>query len=245
MPSEPSEPTDTPTYRDRRREELTRQVLDIARAHLVSHGAEGLSLRAIAREIGISVSALYRYFRSRDDLLTALLVESFDAQADAVDDAVRDVDRSGGTLVDQMRAAYAAYRSWSVAHPSEFALCYGAPVPGYAAPGEQTIRAGTRVAGTLLDLLGRAQDAGLVDHRTIRASEASIDERTRAQLADLINRRGYPLEMPLLLLGIDSFVRVHGFVVMEVFGQLRPIVTDADGYFARTLDQVIADLGVG
>src|SRR3954454_17124108 len=123
-----------PTLRVRRREETLRAILDAAHAQLVSEGAAALSLRAVAREVGMAMSALYRYVPSRDDLLTELVVAGFSAQADAVEQALGEA----GDTATAVGAGLWAYRTWSVEHPAEFGLLYGAPVPGYRAP-ERTI----------------------------------------------------------------------------------------------------------
>src|ERR687884_871377 len=128
-----------PTLRERRREETLRAILFAAHAQLVTGGAAALSLRAVARDVGMAVSALYRYVASRDDLLTELVVAGFAAQADAVGRALEEA----GDPVEALGAGLWAYRTWSVEHPAEFGLLYGAPVPGYRAP-ERTIGPGAR-----------------------------------------------------------------------------------------------------
>src|SRR3954451_18304719 len=117
-----------PTTRAARREDVTARILEIGRQHLAQHGAAGLSLRAVTRDLGMVSSAVYRYVANRDELLTLLLVDSYDAQADAVDAAV-------GTASDQpwderLVVAAAAFRAWAVAEPSRYALLSGSPVPG-------------------------------------------------------------------------------------------------------------------
>ena len=137
-----------PTTRAQRREDVTTRVLEIGRAHLAEHGAAGLSLRAVTRDLGMVSSAVYRYVANRDELLTLLLVDAYGAQADAVDAAVAAAPTGAGTT--RLLAAAHAFRAWAVAEPSRYALLYGSPVPGYAAPPEVTIEPGTRVIGMLL-----------------------------------------------------------------------------------------------
>ena len=134
------------TARERVRAELTREITDTARRHLATEGAAGLSLRAVAREMGMVSSAIYRYFPSRDDLLTALIIDGYNAIGAAVekaDGACRRDDYAGRWL-----AASRAVRTWALAHPHEYALVYGSPVPGYQAP-QQTIGPASRVAAVL------------------------------------------------------------------------------------------------
>ena len=136
------------TARQRVRAELTREIKHEARRQLASHGAEGLSLRAVARELGMVSSALYRYFPSRDDLLTALIIDAYDALGEAAEAsaAAASADAAGGR--GRWRALCAAIRGWALAHPHEYALIYGSPVPGYQAP-QATIASAVRVVRVL------------------------------------------------------------------------------------------------
>nr|BFE74366.1 TetR/AcrR family transcriptional regulator [Actinoplanes digitatis] len=226
--------------RERRREELLGDLRAIAQRHLTENGAAALSLRAVAREAGIAVSALYRYFPDRDGLLTDLLVRAFDQQADAVEQAGAAAAYPAVALTDGLHA----YRRWSVAHPAEFGLAYGTPVPGYRAPGEQTIRAGARVGDFLHHLLVTAYDQDLVDRAAVARREARLRPETVEQLTVLRRRRGYGGPVALTALAMDTFVTVHGFVAMEVFGQLRPVTPDAAGYFDEIVEAQLRAIGL-
>ena len=151
------------TDRARRREDVTARVLEIGRQHLAEHGAAGLSLRAVTRDLGMVSSAVYRYVANRDELLTLLLVDAYGAQADAVQAAV--TSAADQRWPDRLLAASHAFRAWAVAEPSRYALLYGSPVPGYAAPPEVTIEPGTRVIGILLALVAEGVTRGDVPDR--------------------------------------------------------------------------------
>jgi AcrR family transcriptional regulator len=231
--------------RERRRQETTDAILRSARAHLERAGAEGVTLRAVARDLDIAVSALYRYVEGRDDLLTELLVEAFTEHADAVDAAV------DGALTDDpddiaaaITAGLAAYRAWSVAHPAQFGLAFGAPVPGYRAPADRTIAVAVRPGSRIMGLFAVAYERGLVDAHVVAARAATLDQGTADGFTALAARQSYPLPAPAIALAVDAFVRVHGFTVMEVFGQLRPLVSPADAYYAVLLTEVVASLGL-
>src|SRR6516162_10271550 len=116
------------TARERVRAELTREIADTARRHLATQGAAGLSLRAVARELGMVSSAVYRYFPSRDDLLTALIVDAYDAVGEVAEAATPPA--AAGVLARWL-ALTGAIRGWARANPQEYALIYGSPVPGY------------------------------------------------------------------------------------------------------------------
>src|SRR6476660_3087620 len=134
--------------RQESRDRIEGQIIELGRRHLVTEGAAGLSLRAIARDLGMVSSAVYRYVASRDDLLTLMLVDAYSELADAVDDAAAAAD---GTWRDQLLAMTHAARAWAVDQPARWALLYGSPVPGYHAPRERTVGPGTRVGGALFD----------------------------------------------------------------------------------------------
>ena len=149
------------TARERARAELTREIKQEARRQLAAHGAQGLSLRAVARELGMVSSALYRYFPSRDELLTALIIDAYDALGDAAEAA--DAGRPAADIRGRWAATCHAVRNWALAHPHEYALIYGSPVPGYQAPQATVVPAAriARVAGGLVaDAWREARVAG-------------------------------------------------------------------------------------
>src|SRR5437764_3417525 len=124
--------TTAPTARDRARAELTEEIKAVARRHLAEQGSAALSLRAVAREVGMVSSAVYRYFPSRDDLLTALIIDAYDAVGERAEDAER--ESRGRTFRERCLRLCEAVRAWALTHAHEYALIFGSPVPGYAAP---------------------------------------------------------------------------------------------------------------
>jgi AcrR family transcriptional regulator len=215
------------------------EIKSVARAQMAAEGTAGVNLRSIARDMGMTAPALYRYFTSRDDLVTALVTDAYDALADAMEAAV---DAAGpGGHAERLRAAFAAFRAWGLAHPTEFALIFGSPIPGYVAP-ETTRPAGVRYT----DLLGRL----LVDAYADGALDpARIDLRTppalARQVADFQRRRGAPpLPAPVLAFGLGAWTRLHGLVTLEVFGHLAPAIGDGDALFEQELDAIVAQSGL-
>src|ERR1700704_5827414 len=118
--------------RARARIEVTAAIKDEARRQLAAEGASKLSLRAVARELGMVSSALYRYFPSRDDLLTSLIVDAYDSLGEAAECALAETEKKDH--VERGIAVCRAVREWALGHPHEYALIYGSPVPGYTAP---------------------------------------------------------------------------------------------------------------
>ena len=232
-----------PTLRERRRQDLTAEIKEAARARLVTEGLAALSLRAVARDLGMAVSALYRYFAGRDELVTALLVDAYTAQAEAVEGAVAAVDADDP--VAALRAGLLAFRAWSVEHPVEYGLMYGTPLPGYAAPPERLYEPGTRVAVTLYDLVDRADRAGRTDRDLLRRRRRSLPRGYVAQVDEWRGRRVPGMRLEAVLATVDVWTRTQGLLSLELFGQLRPVVPDAAELFAATLDDALRDAGLG
>ena len=138
------------TARERARAELTREIKDEARRQLAAAGAARLSLRSVARALGLVSSALYRYYPSRDDLLTALIIDAYEDLGKAADAAADGTDPRSRWM-----SVCHATRRWALDHPHEYALIYGSPVPGYRAP-QATVPAAARVP---LLLIRQLQDA--------------------------------------------------------------------------------------
>ena len=134
------------TARERARAELTREIKEEARRQVAAEGAQRLSLRAVARQLGMVSSAVYRYFPSRDSLLTALIIDAYDALGAEVESA--DTGQPRSDLRGRWRAICHSVRDWAMARPHEYALIYGSPVPGYRAP-QETIAPASR-AGLML-----------------------------------------------------------------------------------------------
>ena len=121
---------------------MTAEILAVAGQHVARDGAAALSLRSIARDLGMAPSALYRYFDGRDALLSALILGAYEALASeaerAADRAERDVPPATAGDAARWVAVPRALRGWALAHPHQWGLIFGTPVPGYQAP-EDTV----------------------------------------------------------------------------------------------------------
>jgi len=153
--------------RQETRDRIETQIIELGRRHLVTEGAVGLSLRAIARDLGMVSSAVYRYVSSRDDLLTLLLVDAYSELADVVDRA----GAADGSWRDQLLAMAHAARAWAIDQPARWALLYGSPVPGYQAPRERTVGPGTRVVGALFGAIGAGIATGDIPQSNVAAAQ--------------------------------------------------------------------------
>jgi AcrR family transcriptional regulator len=197
--------------RQESRERIEREIIAIGRRHLVTEGAAGLSVRAIARELGMVSSAVYRYVASRDDLLTLLLIDAYTELADAVDRAHRS---TSGSWAEQALASARAARQWAIDQPACWALLYGSPVPGYHAPAERTVGPGTRVVGALFAAVASGIAAGDIVVPNIQAPEPmSTDfDAVRAEFA-------FTGDDATVLKCFLLWAALVGAISLEVFGQ--------------------------
>ncbi|NEW37893.1 TetR/AcrR family transcriptional regulator [Nocardia cyriacigeorgica] len=199
------------TPRARARAQTMEDIKRIARTQLATEGAAALSLRAVARELGVVSSAVYRYVRSRDELLTLLVVDGYDALGDAVDAAIVAAPADPAT---RLRAAAHAVRDWGLAEPAWYGLLFGTPVPGYAAPADQTVAPGTRVIATLLRSIETAHRDGAL---TAPAASPPISPATIADFTRI--RDEFDIELPdqLLARALVLWSALFGAVGFDVF----------------------------
>ncbi len=222
---------------------MTAEIKAVARRHLETDGAN-LSLRAVARDMGMVSSAVYRYFASRDELLTALILDAYNALGDAVETADAAVsDRT--QLRARWLAATRAVRGWALVNPAEYALLYGSPVPGYAAP-EDTIAANARTPAVLGRILsdGYASGALATASRGDVAAAAVSAHLTEAVRADLLGARdgiapGVPEE--LLQVAMTGWIQMFGTISLELFGQFNNVIEARDDFFDGQME-LMADL---
>jgi AcrR family transcriptional regulator len=218
--------------RQESRERIEREIIALGRGHLVTEGAAGLSVRAIARDLGMVSSAVYRYVASRDDLLTLLLIDAYTELADAVDRAHQSTP---GSWSDQVLAIARAARQWAVDEPACWALLYGSPVPGYHAPAELTVGPGTRVVGALFGAVAAGIDAGDVEVPNIQAAQPmSADfDAIRAEFAFA---GGDDTVLKCFLL----WAALVGAISLEVFGQYgADTLTDPAAVFDRQIELLL------
>jgi AcrR family transcriptional regulator len=217
------------TARQRVRAELTREIKEIARRQLALQGAAGLSLRAVAREMGMVSSALYRYFSSRDELLTALIIDGYNAIGEAVEEAdamlARD-DHAGRWL-----AICHAVRRWGLGHPHEYALLYGSPVPGYRAP-RDTIVPGTRVALVYGRLISDAHHAGGLDppDNWPRPPDSLAEDAHRVGDAVMPG-----VSVDVVTRALAAWSGLFGAVSFELFGQFDNVIDDRNALFDHSM----------
>jgi AcrR family transcriptional regulator len=230
------------TARERARAEITGEILAAARRHLATDGAPALSLRAIARDLGMASSAVYRYVASRDELLTRLIIDAYDSLGAAAEAAEITVARDD--LAARWSAVCQAVRGWALAHPNEYALIYGSPVPGYVAPPD-TIAPASRVANLLVRILVEATVGGSL---APAISADQVSDTDRSALTPIRSFIGVEVPDALIQRGLMVWTALYGTVSFELFGQLHNVVGEEPGdrevFFAECIRRWAQQIGI-
>jgi AcrR family transcriptional regulator len=224
--------------RARARGEVVDAIKAAASTQLSTTGAAGLSLRAVARELGLASSALYRYFPSRDALLTALIIDAYDAVGQTAEQADAAAQADGADVGARWLAVCRAVRTWARAHPHDYALVYGSPVPGYAAPVD-TVAPAVRLSAVMSRIVQEAVRTGAL-RAPARPVPSGLVTEVVVQLGGGRPPAPYDdvLERSLVLL-----TALFGTLSYELFGHLTGALVDVDAWFDVAV-AVAAD-GVG
>jgi AcrR family transcriptional regulator len=224
-----------PSARERVRAELTSEITDAARRQLADVGAAALSLRAVAREVGMVSSAVYRYFPSRDELLTRLIIDGYDDLGAAAEEA----DDPTAPPAERWLAVCRAVRVWALAHPHEYALLYGSPVPGYSAPAD-TVPAASRVGIVLGRILGEAARSGALPERSGERDPGLVSEDAVTVLGG-----DHPaIDETVRVRALLAWSSIYGAISFELFGHFVGSVEDADRFFDRAMGELAALIGL-
>ncbi len=222
--------------RARARAAVLEEIKAAARRQLEERGAAALSVRLVARDLSMSSSGMYRYFSSRDELLTALIIDAYNAIGEAVEQAEARVERSA--LFERYWAAATAARSWAKTRPQEYGLVFGSPVPGYVAPPE-TILPASRVPLTLARILRDTYEARSA-HLDGSTTPSGVVDRALSTTVEPL--RGLPSDV--VASGILAWVELFGYISFELFGHLLGSVDDGDAFFRIACERSASSIGV-
>ncbi|MFD0205149.1 MULTISPECIES: TetR/AcrR family transcriptional regulator [Saccharothrix] len=242
------------TRRERLRVETERDIRRQARALLVEHGRDAVTLRAIAREVGITAPALYRYYDSREDLLRRLAEDICTDLAAELDADLSGIDEDDVSA--QVYAVCRGFRRWALAHPQEFTLVFASTEDtlGSCAPDEDRSQAGDQFGRVFLEVAGRLiashplpDDLG--DDDVPAELHADLAAFQQILLAT-VNDRGVAVDETVLPLGAvyhitQSWVRIYGHVALEVFGRFPFAVSNPEPMFDSMLAQILGEMGFG
>jgi AcrR family transcriptional regulator len=221
--------------RARVREELTEEIKRLARQQLVEHGASELSLRAIARDMDMASSAIYRYFASRDELLTALIIDAYDAIGAVAEQT--DLAHQRSSIANRFVAIGLAAYQWAKDHPAEYGLIYGTPIPGYRAPTD-TVAPATRFSRVLLGLLDDGERDGSINTNDPIPTPRSL----RSELRRVNELAGTAIAEPVMARGMASWISMFGTISFVLFGHLHNVIEDNDTFVRNAFERAAASV---
>lgn len=236
---------EAPSRRERLRAATTAEIKETARRILVNEGPDAVSLRAIAREMGMTAPALYRYFGSHDELIKHVIADIFAELAADIRSAIGAADAgSGGDMAAKVFAACWEFRRWSLGHTREFGLIFATPLPGlHVQKDEITAEKGGQFGNTFFILL-----LELWRKRPFRVpADDEIDPgllRQLEQYGDGLGGLAEGLPFGLLLVFLRCWVRLYGIVSLEVFGHLSFALDDGRPMFELMLSEMAPLVGL-
>jgi AcrR family transcriptional regulator len=227
-----------PRRRDRLRQATLAEIKTLAWAQIAEAGPISLSLRAIARDMGMTSSALYRYFPSREAVLSELARDGFASLADALEAA--EAQSSRATLRDRFLRVVRAYRAWCLDHPSEYGLMFGTPVPGFEVYGPEVKTEMIRGVNVLFRVMIEGIQSGALQPPELEGPGAV---RLRAKLRRWTSHQGEGLPPHALAGCMLAWTQLHGAITLELFGHIPAELRPADDLFDQQMRQVLVTLG--
>lgn len=215
---------------------LEAAIKETARHQIGENGAATLSLRAIARELKITAPAIYNYFPSRDDLVTALIVEAYNSLRDALLISQATAEES---QIERILESARAYRGWALAHPGEYSLIFGTPIPKYHAPMEITGPAAAGSMAAIISVFDTAWRAGALK------IEGMLTE-TPEMIQTWIDKFEYSGPPEIIHITMASWAQIHGMVSLELNGHYTAFSEEVsvDSFFEIEIRAVLARVGM-
>jgi len=223
------------------------EIMVVARRLLVADGPAAVSLRAIARDMGLTAPALYRYFPGLEELVQSLCATLYDELSDHMEQAR---DRCpADDITGRLYAVCREFRRWSVTHPAEFGLMFGSPLPGIANPADPVEKRNpdspTHVAGTRFAAVFGALFAEVWLRAPFEIPAADdMAPALRAQLEEYLRELGVDLPVGAIQLFLSCWIRLYGMVALEVFGHLYFALTDPEPMFEAELAVAACQIGL-
>lgn len=211
---------------------LQEAIKETAWKQIAYYGAAALSLRAIARELKITAPAIYNYFPSRDDLVTALIVDAYSSLGDSQLASLADLDADDHA--SRLSALGLAYRQWAVTYPQRYQLIFGTPIPSYHAPDEATLPPAARALSPLIGVLQSAYEAGRLHVDRLPA----LTPRLKSMLTEWQKFEGRS-DAEALYLALVIWSRVHGLVMLEIGNHIPPFLDDPAEVFQREIHNIV------
>lgn len=211
---------------------LRESIKDAAWRQITESGAASLSLRSIARDLGITAPAIYNYFADRDALVTALIIDAYASFGDCQQEA-KEAHSGPGREVERLRATGIAYRKWAIEHPHRYLLIFGSPVPGYIPPMQELLPVMMRSLDALVGTIAELHHLGRLDAGSVPLPLVDSGHRffTLLETAD---------ESMLVVYAVSILVwsRVHGLVSLEITGQLPQFAQGGAALYRFELESI-------
>ncbi len=214
---------------------LQNAIKETAWQQIAETGAAALSLRAIARELKITAPAIYNYFPSRDDLVTALIVDAFTSLGDSQKASITSI--SANKPEARLTALGLAYRDWAMQYPQRYQLIFGTPIPGYEAPADITLPAAAWALVPLIETIQALYDADKLQIENLAKPTTAL----RSMLENwqhFVEASGMQVHSEVLYLAFVVWSRVHGLVMLELGLQNPSFITDPGEIFRREIANI-------
>jgi AcrR family transcriptional regulator len=227
------------TRREKYRENTLEEIKTIARQQMSENGTASISLSAIARVMEISAPALYRYYTSRDDLVTALIVDAYSDLADTLQKAAQAHADQG--YRNQLKTVLMFYRNWALAHPVDFQLIYGNPIPGYHAPEDVTTPAARKGFAVILSIMAQAYQSG----KLLPPPEYNnLPEGCNVTLPNIEEDPTQQIPALVVYLGVAGWYHIHGMIMLELFHHTDEIISNSGQFYEYEVDLLLKSIGL-
>lgn len=225
--------------RERLREDTLEEIKRVAWEQMAEEGPAGLSLREIAKRMGVSAPALYNYYKNRDDLITALIIEAYNMLGAAMRQASEGY--APQDYAHRLLATALAMRQWAVENREKFVLIFGTPIPGYHAPEDSTDQAARQSLSPLGQLLQEAQTTGQLK---LPPEYATVPPSLAEQLSEWLKRSGAPLELPVLRLMLVAWSMVQGLISLELYGHSTAFTSEPGEFYQLEMQAFLERIGL-
>ncbi len=223
--------------REQLREATTEEIKEVARRQMAASGTADLSLRAIAREMGVTAPAIYRYFPSRDELVTALIQDGFSSLSNFLESQVAQF--ASENVVERLETAVLAYRVWALAHPIDYQIMTASAIPNYVAPLEVLRPVYQRIYHVYIQLLAEAIEKGSLK---LPAAYRELPPTIHAHLTAF--NSAYQVDLPILYVMVTLWTQMHGRIILEILHQTHDLIGDTDAFYRHETRVMLQNLGV-
>ena len=211
--------------------QLQDAIKETAWRQIAETGAAALSLRSIARELGITAPAIYNYFADRDALVTALIVDAYTSLGESQLSAIAALPETD--LKSRFKALGLAYREWAITYPQRYQLIFGTPIPNYVAPDDITFPAAANAIVPLATTIQALYSSGQLRTERLAPMTPSLKSMLEAW------QKTEPADLEVLHLTIVVWSRVHGLVMLEIGNHTPPVIADMGEIFRREIETML------